>query len=229
MRTDNLKQTLDELKRQRVKYYTILNYTLDDARANDPLFIAGAYVYVLTLDGTAKIRLNEISSDEIDLFKYRQIASPFYRIFLTHTAQAGKTLSIAIGVGAEVFSLQDFQSPDLSLMSGYMFDLRNSLAYNFGAQVSKSVVASVATVILHTVSAGKILLLESYLFANIGSPATSRMFVRDASDVEVYTLAHLQSVSGTPVNQLILSIPEGYDICVATNADAMAYIKGREI
>lgn len=228
---DTLKQTLDELRGKRVKYYTILNFTLDNARSNEILNIAGAYIYILTLDGTAKLRLNEISSDEIDLFKYRQIVSPFYRIFLTHTAQAGKTLSIAIGVGSEVFSLQDFQSPDLSLMSGYLLDLKNSAVYDYGDQISKSNVANASLVIVHTVTAGKTFLLEFFTIGVSGSMGTARLFIRDILDVLVVVLVNASLVSsGLLSGHFLLSIPEGYDVCLeASAASISAYVKGREV
>lgn len=231
---DTLKQTLDELKGKRVKYYSVLNYTLDDARSNEPLFIAGAYIYVLALDGTAKIKLNEISADDIDLFKYRQIATPFYRFFITHAAQAGKTLSLAIGVGSEVFSLQDLQSPDLSLLTGYGLDLRNSFAYNYGTQVAKSNAVAAATAIIHTVTAGKILLLEAWTFSYYGSGgAIAYLFVRDLADVTVYNISGLQLASSFGLGgQLILAVPEGYDICISATGAAMfayGFIKGREV
>lgn len=235
---DSLKQYLDDLKGKRVKYYTVLNYTLDVARSNESIFIAGSYVYVLNLDGTAKIKLNEISGDDIDLFKYRQIASPFYRIFLTHTAQATKVLSLAIGVSSEVFSLQDFQSPDMGAIASDISDLKKTDAYNYGTQVSKSNIAINVTVIIHTVTTGKTLILEHY---NIQAAFTTGaqlagLFVTDASDVTQYNLAQIPNDAGTwgygSQSQIVLSIPEGYKIKLissATNTRVYGFIKGREV
>jgi len=232
---DTLKQTLDELRKQRVKYYSILDYALDSARSNEILFIAGAYVYVLQLDGTAKIKLNEISGDDIDLFKYRQIASPFYRFFLTHSAQPGKVLSLAIGVGSEVFSLQDFQSPDLSLLSGYGQELRNNFSFNYGTQVAKSNSAIGMVVIVHTVTAGKTLLLEWYGYgANLVAGVETSIIVRDGADVTQYYLMRAApavaqlAIKETPC---LISIPSGYDIALsaAGASSIFADIKGREI
>ncbi len=234
---DDLAKTLNELKTKRVKYYTILNYNLDNARSDEPLFIAGAYIYVLILDGTAKIKLNEIANDSIDLFKYRQIGSPFYRIFLTHAAQIGKTLTIAIGVGSDVFSLQDFQSPDLSLMSGYILDLKNSYAYNYGTQVAKSNSANNNTVIIHTVGVGKVFLLENWSCSCevFNLAATGFLKVRDDLDVDQYVLGSLIVTGGTvppSFGRGLISIPAGYDICVVSGSVGTViagFVKGREI
>lgn len=232
---DTLKQTLEELRTQRVKYYTVLDYTLDAARSNEPLFIAGGYIYVLSLDGTAKIKLNEISADDIDLFKYRQIATPFYRFFLTHTAQAGKVLSLAIGIGSEVFSLQDFQSPDLSLLSGYGQELRNNFSYNYGTQVAKSNFAAGAIVILHTVTSGKIFLLEWYSYgANLAPGVETGMMIRDAADVtQNYLVRASPVVSGSYCGETscLISIPSDYDIALFGGAGSGIFgnIKGREV
>ena len=232
--TDALKQALDDLKGKRVKYYTILNYTLDSARANEPLFIAGAYIYVLNLDGTAKIKLNEISGDDIDLFKYRQIASPFYRIFITHMAQASKVLSLAIGVSSENFSISDFQSPDLGLLSGYAQELRDSHSYLYGTPISKSNSNTTMTpLIVHTVTAGKTLLLESFTFFVNGSTVGS-LEVRDASDVTKYKIVNMISAAATQnlSGNALLPIPEGYDVCLCNSAgdgNVIGWIQGREV
>lgn len=236
---DTLKQTLEELKGKRVKYYTILNYTLDAARSNEPLFIAGSYIYVLVLDGTAKVKLNEISGDDIDLFKYRQIASPFYRIFLTHTAQATKVLSLAVGVTSESFSISDFQSPDMAAMASDISDLKKTQAYNYGTQIAKSNQANNSTVIIHTVSAGKNFLLEDWTYSmlSFASGGISSLKVRNTGDVDQYSIASGYSGS-TALNinptfgQGNILIPEGYDIVVYSSLASYiveGFIKGREI
>lgn len=235
--TDNLKQMIDDLRGKRVKNYTILTFPLDVARANEPVIIAGSYIYVLTLDGTAKIKLNEIIGDDIDLFKYRQIGSPFYRLFLTHTAQATKVLSIAIGVTSEAFSISDFQSPDMAAMASDISDLKKSNAYNYGTQIAKSNEISLGTVIIHTVSAGKVFLLEYWsLQGDTSASGQVRMFVRNVADVDQYVIAKFivtstPSVSGS--GRIILSIPEGYDICleatVVAGTHGSGFVKGREI
>jgi len=236
---DTLKQMLDDLKGKRVKHYTILTYPLDIARANEPLFIAGSYIYVLNLDGTAKIRLNEISRDDIDLFKYRQIASPFYRIFLTHTAQATKVLSFAVGVSSETFSISDYGSPDVALMSGYIQQLRDSQAYNYGNQISKSsYVQGIATVLMHTVSAGKTFLLEYYqVNGSATNGGTSNFFVANAVDASQYEIdGHTFTITNESYSghagTLVLAIPEGWKIKISAETvgcHIKVFIKGREI
>ena len=232
---DSLKQMLDDLKGKRVKHYTLLTYPLDTARANESIFIAGSYIYVLTLDGTAKIKLNEISGDDIDLFKYRQIISPFYRLFLTHTPQATKVLTLAIGVSSEVFNIQDFQSPDMAAMASDISDLKKSLAYNYGTQISKSNIAIGTTVLIHTVTAGKTLLLEAWtLCVAIGVAASGNLFVTDASDTIQYTVVSLGNAIGNEEISChcLLSIPEGHKIKVSSGSGSLtanAWIKGREI
>ena len=231
-------EKIEEIRRKRIKTYHVLDFTLDLARNNEALHITGSYIYVLSLDGACSIRLNETSSDSIDLLKFRVINSPFYRFFLTHPAQAGKVLKLAIGVESEFFSLQDFQSPDLALLTGYGQELRNSLAYNYGTQVSKSNVASNTTVIIHTVTAGKTLLLENFNVGHtmtvVGS-TTGSLFVRDAGDTLQYNLSQMLMTAISNVligSPCLISIPEGYDICLSSNATQLTvngYIKGREI
>jgi len=231
-------EKIEEIRRKRIKTYHVLDFSLDSARDNEALHITGSYIYVLNLDGACSIRLNEASSDSIDLLKFRVINSPFYRFFLTHPAQPGKTLKLALGVESEFFSLQDFQSPDLALLTGYGQELRNSLAYNYGTQISKSNVANNTTVIIHTITAGKILLLESWAVNYMTSQAASNvgsLLVRDVSDVTQYIISTIsiypQYGSGFDSSQCLISIPAGYDICLVAGQymTVNGWIKGREI
>jgi hypothetical protein len=170
------------------------------------------------------------------------VNSPFYRFFLTHPAQAGKILKLAIGVESEFFSLQDFQSPDLAILTGYGQELRNGLAYNYGTQVAKNnALSGVSTVIIHTVTSGKILLLE-YAFLNLACDGAGEshgiLKVRDASDVDQYIILYIHGYLGaygqlgSDIFQGVISIPAGYDICIQSTtsiAYIKAFLKGREI
>lgn len=227
---------LDEIKKQRIKTYHVLTFPLDSARSDFELYITGGYLYVLSLTGTASIRINELAGDSIDLFKNREIFSPFYRLFLTNTAQAGLTLVLAIGVQSDYFQIRDFTAPDLSLMSGYTQQLRDSHAYNYGTQVSKSNTVTAGTVVIYTVTAGKTLLLEHYntfVFSTGGGIAT--LIVTNAADATQYAISYFDLTtvtSGFSHGSLTLSIPEGWKIKItSSNASCMtaAYIKGREI
>lgn len=235
-------EKIEEIRRKRIKTYHVLDYILDSARNDEALHITGSYIYVLNLDGACSIRLNENSSDSIDLLKFRVINSPFYRFFLTHTAQAGKTMKIAVGVESEFFALQDFQSPDFAILTGYGQELRNNFSYNYGTQVVKSnSLSGILTVIIHTVTSGKTLLLE-YAFLNLTVDGAGEshgiLKVRDAFDVDQYSIIYLHGYSsgsgriGSDIFQGIISIPAGYDICIQSTTSIgyiKAFIKGREI
>lgn len=237
---EDLKQVLDEIKKQRIKLYHILSFPLDTARNNEEIGITASYIYVMALDGTASIRLNELGEDSIDLFKNRQIIAPFYRLCLTNTAQVGKTLQLAIGVKSEWFSVEDYTAPDLALMAGYTEELRNNFSYNYGTQIAKSNTANNATVIIHTVTAGKTFLLEFFDLDVIGGSLTGTgigtLTITDAADVSQYDLStiHLLTSNSSSHNnsELRLSIPAGYKIKIISNQanlNAYGFIKGREV
>jgi len=104
---DDLKTLLDQIKKQRIKLYHILNFDLSIARVNELVQITGSYIYLLVQTGTASVILNELEGDSIDLLKFRAIKAPFYRFFLTNTAQAATSVKIAIGVTSEYFEIDD--------------------------------------------------------------------------------------------------------------------------
>lgn len=233
-----LKDILDEIKTQRIKVYHVLSFPLDSIRTDFELYVTGNYLYILGLAGSASIRLNELSSDSIDLFKSRQIQSPFYRIYLSNAAQAGLTLTLAVGVQSEYFQISDYQAPDLSLMSGYMQQLRDSFAYAYGTQVAKSSTANCTTVIIHAVTDGKTFILDHYSFQGcaVTGGGVGQFFITDGADVWQYTIStiNLQSTGnalsgeGNPS----LAIPAGYKIKLNSSTVGhiiYAFIKGREI
>lgn len=104
---DDLKERLSEIKRYDIKTYQVIDLTLDAARSNEEFQIQGSFLYVLSFDGTDfNMRLNSISNDLIPLKIHRSIEGIFHRIFLTHTAQAGKTAKLIFGMKTE-FSVVD--------------------------------------------------------------------------------------------------------------------------
>lgn len=230
-------EILDEIKKQRIKTYHVLTFPLDNARTDFELYITGGYLYVLVLTGLVSIRLNEISSDSIDLFKNREIYSPFYRIYITNAAQAGLILVLAIGVQSDYFQVRDYTAPDLSLMAGYTQQLRDSFAYAYGTQVAKSNTATATTTLIHTVSTGKTFLLEQWnLNIAIGASAGSgALIVTDGADATQYTICTLGGLANlleTQGGQGVISIPQNYKIKVYSGASGLnstAFIKGREI
>lgn len=105
---DDLKQRLEEIKKFNIKTYQVIDLTLDVARSNEELQIQGSYLYALSFDGAdLNIKLNSISNDNIPLRVHRSISGIFHRIFITHTAQAGKTVKLLFGVKTE-FSVEDW-------------------------------------------------------------------------------------------------------------------------
>ena len=103
-----LKQHLNQLKIDRTKSFILYTLPLNDARRDEEFVISGSYIYVLETDGNLSLRFNEISNDIIPLQKYRTIETPFYRLFLTNSAQTGKTIKLAIGIETNIFNIQDF-------------------------------------------------------------------------------------------------------------------------
>lgn len=77
--------------------YDIKTVDLQKARDKDRVPWGGDYILVAEIDGELDIRLNDNSSDPIELDKVPRITSPFYQAYLTNTAQSGKTALLYIG------------------------------------------------------------------------------------------------------------------------------------
>lgn len=124
---NDFKQSLDEIKKQRIKIYSIITFDLSIVRSNEPFQMTGSYVYVLASTGTATIRFNELTDDPIDLLKFRAISIPFYRFFITNIAQSGVSITLAIGVITETFKIDDSGA---SILGGVLTEATSPTLYN---------------------------------------------------------------------------------------------------
>ncbi len=95
--------TLAELKRLlesgQLVPYRVMEFDMTAARTDEPVVVEGDRLNVQTdgtLDGVT-IRFNMQSSDEVPVKYFNPWRQQFFKLFLTHTAQAGKTLYLAIG------------------------------------------------------------------------------------------------------------------------------------
>lgn len=100
----------EELRAQRVQVYNTIEIDLSIARSNIEYVFTGTYVYAMEatdVDAYVNIRFNELFRSNINLVKGRGVRCPFYRFYLSNAAQAGKTLTLAIGIEAADFEIFD--------------------------------------------------------------------------------------------------------------------------
>jgi hypothetical protein len=230
-----MEKIFDEIKRERIKTYYTLTIDLSVARSNEAFNMVGTSIYVMAvtagLTPSAQIRLNDISGDAIELLQYRRINSPFYRFFITNIAQAGRSIQLAIGIGSEWFSMEDYPSSVSAYLTDYL--LGTQIA-KFGA-IQGSGVSQ--TLLIHTVSAGKKLILDLYAVTVVNVIAGNFFFgVWDNLDNSKYYFhagitqagAFGIGASGNPT----LSLLEGWQIKVSAlgvNNYIIGFIKGREV
>lgn len=119
MYIDNFAELLDWVKKNQLASVETITIDLTNARTDQLLEVAGLVIYAQdTTDSTnsLQIRHNEISSGLITLTKSYGVAYPFYRLYLTNTAQAGKTITLTIG-RASPFNIIDNRSAQDQLTS----------------------------------------------------------------------------------------------------------------
>jgi len=87
--------------------YSVKTFALDTARSDEPVVIEGDYVHAWT-DGAytgTGIRYNNKNNDLVYFERRNPIYGfRFWKFFLTHTAQAGKTLDLMIGREAAAYA-----------------------------------------------------------------------------------------------------------------------------
>lgn len=79
--------------------YMVLTFDLAVARANELVELPGWFNHLAVgkLTGQASIRLNEPTKDLLDLSYVKTLTSPIRRFYLTHDAQPGYELILALG------------------------------------------------------------------------------------------------------------------------------------
>lgn len=100
----------DELKAQRVQVYDTITFDLAAARINEEISFVGNYLYVVEatdVNSSIDIRFNEIFRKIINFKTGRGIKTPFYRLYISNTAQVGKTITIARGIETDIFQIFD--------------------------------------------------------------------------------------------------------------------------
>jgi len=115
------------LRAEKPKHYTTREIDLGTARSDEELPIIGDFLLVQEIDGALDVRVNETRNKKINLQKIRQVKTPFYRLFLTNSAQSGKKAVLLIGREAsmeakslEVVGLVDKQANDINPATDYI-------------------------------------------------------------------------------------------------------------
>jgi len=91
------KDQLEAVEKQEFRPYSTLEIDLGTARTNAEFRYKGDLFSVMRNDGMAHIRFNEKDNDEFDLSIIDWCRVPYYRFFITNTAQSGKRLKMAFG------------------------------------------------------------------------------------------------------------------------------------
>ncbi|MBA7603110.1 hypothetical protein ES703_10214 [subsurface metagenome] len=100
----------DELKAQRIQLYNTITIDLATARTNEEMVFTGNYIYALEatdVDANVDVRFNELFRAAINVKEGRGIRVPFYRLYISNAAQAGKSVTLAIGIEASDFEVFD--------------------------------------------------------------------------------------------------------------------------
>ena len=107
---DEFKARAAQFKFSKDTPYLILNVDLAQLHTDLQLDIGGDLLKVISAsdnDATFDVKLNFNGASSIPMFRYRRVESFFNKIFITNTAQAGKTIQLLIGV-KQFFHVDDF-------------------------------------------------------------------------------------------------------------------------
>ncbi len=122
------KRLADQVKRG-WDNYKHLRIDLTAARLNEPLRIAGEFLYVYSSSGSAKakIKLNRNTNDSLDLEKGVNIETVFVEVFITNDALPGEWIDLVFGIN---FKFREKSGPFLS---------NNKIQIEWAGNVSQSI------------------------------------------------------------------------------------------
>lgn len=100
----NFKSTARFIRDNKPKTYYTKTISLAEARTDKELLFDGDNIIVDSIDGEAYIKLNEKAHDNIDLRTHRTLKGTFIRLYLTNTAQAGKSVTLMIGRAEQFYA-----------------------------------------------------------------------------------------------------------------------------
>lgn len=79
--------------------YRVYPVDLATARTDKEMPWGGDFLLAQKIDGKLDIKLSRDTNDIIELDQVRRVGMPFNRLFLTNTAQAGKSAKLIVGTG----------------------------------------------------------------------------------------------------------------------------------
>lgn len=147
-RFENLGEAIQAVRNRNLTgLYTQITLDLSLSRSNQVLEMSGSKIFVLDTSNDSasfQVRFNEIRNDAIAFKRGREVEVPFYRFYLTNSAQPGVTATIEVVNDLDVMSFNDrFQNSDVTSRStrdlGYvrsfwLNELENGRAFAFGAE-----------------------------------------------------------------------------------------------
>jgi hypothetical protein len=109
-------QLFDFLRTEKPTLYAKIEIDLSTAQTDKEYLIQGTFFQVLEISpyASVSIRFNELSAPQIVFDSTQYIFIPFYRFFLTNTAQPGKIITLLIGDNISYLPYIRIQSIDLS-------------------------------------------------------------------------------------------------------------------
>jgi len=136
--------SLADMKRQlesgQYMPYEVLEFDMSSARTDEKVIVEGDHLTAQT-DGTldgVKIRFNMESASQVPIKYFNPWKQQFFRFYLTHTAQAGKTLYLAIGreAAAETTSFEltsEFKNKVSAVLDSTTDNINNGASYTGSA------------------------------------------------------------------------------------------------
>lgn len=147
----SLEEVIAKIHRNEIADAVIYTLPLDTALTNFQVSLMGNFIGCINAtdaNANVSIEFNKIGSGQINFTQGLEIARPFDNLFLTSTAQAGKTITFVISSYApELFGIQDNRSNTLtaSYLANIQAELQGGSTLTNAADVS--VTTSAASVL----------------------------------------------------------------------------------
>lgn len=236
-------QAIEYIRKSSIGTPKTIRIDLSVAHTDLELNITGNFFYVLETNAIGDmfdVRFNENREPAITMVRMMGFYTPYYRFYITNTAQANGYAIIVYGTLSRPFLdiIDNRSQADLaSLLEDIREKLNEGLPLSSDTRIEESGLANNATTILHTVTAGKVFHLCGWSMSSMATAASeAELKVRNELDVAQYKLnTQIYQGAGQQDEAVgytnAIRIPAGYDIVVFSdnvNNHARGFIYGWE-
>ena len=194
-------QAVSRIRKERLTMFRVQPFLLDTAQTNFKFAMAGNFLYALeTTDANVSInvRVNNLSEQTFTLRQGLGCVTPFQDLYFTWEAQAGKSITLVIGVEAKKF-LEFIDNRSQAQSTSVLEEIRDQLKGDTAEENwdTEKTIGTSASLVLASNSNRKSFVVQSkesntgLIYLGFGSSVTSSKWFKQLEPGETFGLSNI--------------------------------------